>query len=107
MKRLLTISLFALLLIGIGSSFILYVDTTVGSSVAAGEQSVKPRNMYDIVVGGQYYFDGFAGLPTGEIITVTAITSSRFTAVFAHPHDSGARMTNNPAYFGDSIMWGT
>ncbi len=107
MKRLLAISLFALLLVGIGSSFILYVDTTVGSSVAAGEQSVKPRNMYNIVVGGQYYFDGFAGLPTGEIITVTAITSQRFTAVFAHPHDSGARMTNNPAYFGDCVMWGT
>lgn len=60
------------------------VNTTIGSSITAGTRTVTPASMSNIFVGQKLWVDGSSD--TGEVVTVTAITSTTFDAVFAIDH---------------------
>lgn len=60
------------------------VNTTIGSSITAGVRVVTPADMSHIYVGQKLYIAGVGS--NGEIVTVTAITSTTFTATFALDH---------------------
>jgi uncharacterized phiE125 gp8 family phage protein len=55
-------------------------STAVAANIAAGTQTVTPASMFGIYVGTQLVID--TGL-NREIVAVTAVTSSTFTALFA------------------------
>jgi hypothetical protein len=57
------------------------IATTVAASIATGSQTVTPAAMTDIVVGTALTVANSDG-SNGEIVTVTAITPTTFTAVF-------------------------
>ena len=59
--------------------------TSIASAISSGTQTVSPASMTDIYVGSMLLIDS-AGTP--ETVTVTAITGSTFTAVFADAHAS-------------------
>lgn len=63
------------------------VGTTIAAGVAApGSQAVTPGSMVNIYAGQDLWIGSGA---TGEIVTVTAITSTTFTAVFTLTHAAG------------------
>lgn len=63
------------------------VNTTIAAGVGAtGSQIVTPGLMINIYVGQALWIGSGA---TGEIVTVTAITSTTFTATFAATHGAG------------------
>lgn len=62
------------------------VNTTIGSNISAGSQTVTPASMTGIYVGQKLVIDGSGVGDTGETVEVTAITSTTFTAVFAIAH---------------------
>jgi hypothetical protein len=67
--------------------------TTLGTAVtSAGSHTVTPASMASIGVGTQQLID--AGGANIETVTVTAVTSSTFTATFAKTHTSSAPVTN-------------
>lgn len=64
------------------------VNTTLGTAVAAGSQTVTPGSMAGIYVGAFLVIDyEQAG---AEQVTVTAVTATTFTAVFANAHGATA-----------------
>jgi hypothetical protein len=62
------------------------INTTLGTTIAAGTRTVTPASMTSIYVGQRLWINQNA---TGqEIVTVTTITSTTFSAVFANAHNS-------------------
>jgi len=61
------------------------VNTTLGTNIAAGTRTVTPGSMTNIYVGQSLQIDQ-GSATVGESVTVTAITSTTFTAVFAFAH---------------------
>lgn len=78
------------------------IGGTLGTAVGgAGSATVTPSGgTADIYVGQQLYV-GHATIP--EIVTVTAVTSTTFTAVFARAHASGDSLRAFVLY-GDTIV---
>jgi hypothetical protein len=75
--------------------------TTLGTAVSsAGVHTVTPGSMASIAVGTQQLIDcgpvssGCSGYPQAETVTVTAVTSTTFTANFAKTHTSSATVGN-------------
>jgi hypothetical protein len=58
------------------------ITTTVAASIAIGSQTVMPADMTDIVLGTVLTVANSDG-SNSEIVTVTAVTPTTFTAVFA------------------------
>lgn len=61
------------------------VNTTLGTSITSGSQTVSPGSMIGIYVGAMLII-GFGG--TQEIVTVVTVTATTFTATFANSHVS-------------------
>jgi Phage gp6-like head-tail connector protein len=66
--------------------------TTVTAAVAAGAQTVTPASMAGISVGQLLTVD--PDTPVAEKVTVTAATSTTFTATFANAHTGGWTINN-------------
>lgn len=86
------------------------VSTTLGTTVTAGSQTVTPGSMEAIYQGAQVIV-GTGG--TQEVIVVTAVTGTTFTATFANAHAGtealfGATFpvaqTNNPFFVQSEIL---
>lgn len=60
------------------------VSTSLGTTIAAGTRTVTPGSMTHIYVGQKLAIGG----TNTEQVTVTAVTSTTFTAVFAYGHNS-------------------
>ncbi len=84
-----------------------FASTTVDAATAAGVQTVTPESMSGIEVGTNLLMDGFRNPGAGEWIAVTAVTSTTFTATFAHPHAAFSNLTNDPKRVPYAAMWGT
>jgi len=70
------------------------VSTTVSASVSPGTQTVTPASMANINVGTPLLIDdAHTGLE--EVVTVTAITSSTFTATFVNSHAGPFNVTGD------------
>jgi hypothetical protein len=65
----------------------LLVNTTSATTIIAGQNTVTPASMNNIVVGSLLVFSGGTGAT--ETVTVSAVTPTTFTATFANGH-SGA-----------------
>jgi hypothetical protein len=86
------------------------VDTTLGTAVTPGSVAVTPPSMAGIYVGAYLLID----IGTNqEQVTVTAITSTTFTATFANAHLSTAAVvgatfpsgqTDHPLFTQDEIL---
>jgi hypothetical protein len=61
-----------------------FINTSVASSIAAGTRTVTPGSMNYIHVGQQLWIA--QNTSESEVVTVTAVTSTTFTAVFAKAH---------------------
>lgn len=61
------------------------INTTLGTAIAAGTRTVTPGSMARISVGQRLIIGG----AVSEAITVIAVTSTTFTAVFAQAHVGG------------------
>lgn len=59
------------------------INTTLGTTIAAGVRTVTPASMARIYAGQQLYIGG----ANPELITVTSITPTQFTATFAQAHN--------------------
>ena len=75
----------------LGTTVNLLVNTTLGTSFVAGTRTVTPPSMTNITVGLRLTIGG-----TTEVVTVTAITGTTFTAVFAQGHASTDTVTAPP-----------
>lgn len=60
------------------------VNTTLGTTIAAGTRTVTPGSMNNIYVGQALIIGG----SSTERVLVTAVTATTFTAVFANGHNS-------------------
>jgi hypothetical protein len=65
------------------------VATTLGTAVTAGAQTVTPPTMASIFAGAQLLVDSGVNQ---EVITVTSITTTTFTATFANSHSGAATL---------------
>ncbi len=63
------------------------INTSVAAAIAAGAQTVTPLSMTGINVGSQLTIDTGANQ---EVVNVTAVTATTFTATFAKPHGAGS-----------------
>lgn len=72
------------------------VNTTLGTTIAAGTRTVTPGNMARIYVGQSLFINQNA--VGAEVVTVTAITSTTFTAVFANAHNLADSVTAHVVY---------
>jgi hypothetical protein len=70
------------------------VDTTLGSMISAGTREVTPASMNGIYIGRLLTIGG-----TAENVTVTAVTRTTFTAVFANSHDSTDAVTASAQWY--------
>lgn len=77
------------------------VNTTLGSTILAGTRSVSPASMANIFIGQQLVIAN--NTTTSEIVTVTAMTSTTFTAVFAFGH-SNTDQVQALVVTGDDIL---
>jgi hypothetical protein len=70
-------------------------DTTLSIALTAGAaaQAATPASMTKIIVGSSILVDD--GTPTSESVTVTAVSATTFTAVFARSHAAGASLKPN------------
>ena len=66
------------------------VNTTVAAAISAGTQTVTPGSMASIYTGALLIVGTGA---SQEVVTVTATTSTTFTAVFANSHGGGTAVT--------------
>ncbi len=66
------------------------VNTSVALAIATGAQTVTPLSMSNITVGQSLYIEGIGS--GQEVVTVTSITATTFTATFAKAHS----VTNGP-----------
>lgn len=79
------------------------VDTTIGSNITAGNRTVTPASMANIYVGQQLVIDSAGVGDTGEIVTVTAIAPTTFTAIFAINHTATITVKGIVVY-GDEVV---
>jgi hypothetical protein len=71
------------------------VNTTSGTAVSStGSHAVTPASMYGIHVGDALLVDSGT---TPEVVTVTAVTATTFTATYASTHLSNFTVVTNPA----------
>ena len=80
--------------------------TTVAAAIAAGSQVVTPGSMNGIIVGTVLDVD--PGVVDGgtvfeEQVTVTAVTSTTFTATFANAHNAGCVINGVPPIMRDCL----
>ncbi|MBX3058264.1 MAG: hypothetical protein KF770_17515 [Anaerolineae bacterium] len=61
------------------------VNTTLGTNILPGTHTVTPASMANIYVGQQLVIGGLT-----EMVTVTAVTTTTFTAVFLNGHNNTA-----------------
>jgi hypothetical protein len=66
-----------------------FVDTTLGTAVSAGSHIVTPPSMNAIYLGAILIVDTGA---SQEVVTVTGLTPSTFTATFANAHSASAAL---------------
>lgn len=64
-----------------------YATTTSATTVVAGSNVVTPASMASIYVGSQLQFSGGTGAT--EVVLVTAVTATTFTATFVNGHSGG------------------
>lgn len=64
------------------------VSTTLGTTITAGSRTVTPASMVSIYYGRRLAIGG-----TAETVTVTGVTATTFTAVFANNHSSSDSVT--------------
>ncbi len=86
------------------------INTTLKSAISAGTGIVAtPHSMTAIGAGSGLIVGGEADTETGrgELIVVTSVTATTFTADFVHPHEKGAWAFNDPAFHPACVMWGT
>lgn len=77
------------------------VNTIVAAGIAAGTRTVTPAAIARIYVGQQLIID--SGAAVSERVTVTAVTSTTFTAVYANAHGGGFTVQAHVIY-GDEIV---
>lgn len=77
------------------------VNTTVAAGIAAGTRTVTPASMSRIYVGQQLVID--SGAAVGEVVTVTAITATTFTAVYVNAHGAAFTVQGHVIY-ADEIV---
>lgn len=78
------------------------VNTTLGTTFGAGgSQTVTPASMANIYVGQSLRIN--QGTATSESVTVTAVTSTTFTAIFGGPHNA-ADTVNAHVVYADEIV---
>jgi hypothetical protein len=65
------------------------INTTLGTAVTSGSQTVTPGSMSGIAVGSLLSIDAS---PNVELVYVTAITGTTFTATFTKSHASTAQV---------------
>ncbi len=70
------------------------VNTTSATTISAGQNTVTPASMANIVVGSQLVFSGGTGAT--ETVTVQSVTSTTFTAVFVNGHSGAYTITSAP-----------
>ncbi|KAH7389271.1 hypothetical protein BKA64DRAFT_747836 [Cadophora sp. MPI-SDFR-AT-0126] len=68
-----------------------FPGTTIQLAIAIGTATVTPASMANIVKGSVLQID--ASLATSEIVTVTSVTSTTFTATFTNAHSAGATVS--------------
>jgi hypothetical protein len=66
------------------TSFISIVNTTIALPITAGAATVTPAKMDGITIGCDLWIDG--DFANSEAVSVTAVTSTTFTAAFANAH---------------------
>src|SRR6185312_6424045 len=69
------------------------IATSIASSVTAGTQTVTPASMANITLAQSLLIDS-ANPALTEVVLVTAVTSTTFTATFANSHGTGALVAN-------------
>jgi hypothetical protein len=77
----------------------LAVNTTLGTAIAAGTRTVTPASMNGIYKGRLLTIGG-----TAENVTVTAITPTTFTAVFANAHGSTDAVTASAQWYTGATL---
>jgi Phage gp6-like head-tail connector protein len=78
-----------------------HAHTTIALAISAGAQTVTPGSMAGIAVGTALRVD--AGT-SQEIIVVTAVTSTTFTATFGLTHAAGAAVTAVPQAMRQAML---
>lgn len=63
-------------------------STTIAASITAGAQTVTPASMTGIYAGTRLDID--SGTSSFEVVTVSSVTSTTFTATFASSHSAAA-----------------
>lgn len=75
------------------------INTTIAASITAGTRIVTPASMTSIYIGQKLVIDDAT---SSEIVEVTAVTSTTFTATFANSY--GAKSTvKAPLVYADTI----
>lgn len=75
--------------------------TSVAAGIASGSQTVTPGSMAGIRAGDVLAIDEGA---SREVLAVTAVAATTFTATFAKTHDAGARVTGVPEGITEGIL---
>jgi hypothetical protein len=75
--------------------------TTVAASISAGQRSVVPASMKGITLGMTLTAQN-ADNTSGEVVTVTALTTTQFTATFANAHSSNW-LVHAPIVFDNGV----
>jgi hypothetical protein len=75
--------------------------TTVVASLSAGTQTVTPVSIAGIIVGGSLTAVNADGT-SGEVVMVTAITATTFTAVFTNSHTANW-LLNAPLVYENGV----
>lgn len=78
------------------------VDTTSGTTISAGSQTVTPVSMTGIVLGKYLTFSG--GVGAAEVAQVTAVTPTTFTATFANGHSGAYHITSLSGTFLGTVV---
>lgn len=79
------------------------INTTLGTTIAAGVRVVTPASMANIVTGRQVTV-GTATAGTMERVTVTATTATTFTATFALAHNNTDSVFGFVGLYADEIV---
>lgn len=77
------------------------ISTTISSTINAGVRTVTPVSMTGIYAGQMLVIEG--GFGTSEMVEVTSITPTTFTATFAKTHSSTVTV-KALAVYGDEIV---
>lgn len=72
------------------------VNTTVAATISTGTQTVTPASMANVFAGQQLVIN--SGATDSEMVTVTAITATQFTATFAKAHAANSTVRGIVVY---------